>query len=89
MVLTFCQVYTPFLRSWASLLDRATSNRLEEAEPPAANDPAIRSHPVYGKLFDVEVPRDIEGFALDSEERERIASCWPAGEDAAHEVGAD
>lgn len=88
-MLTFCQVYSPFLRSWALLLDQATSNRLEEVEPPAANDPAIRSHSVYGKLFDVEVPHDVEGFALDSVERDQIASCWPAGEDAAHEVSAD
>ncbi|KAM5540439.1 hypothetical protein V8D89_005897 [Ganoderma adspersum] len=79
-------VYSPFLRSWTPLLNQAASNRLDEAEPPAANDSIIRSHPVYGKLFDVEVPHEIEGFALDSEERERIASYWPAGEDAAHEV---
>ena len=42
---------------------------------------------MYGKLFDVEVPHEVDGFALDPEERERIASCWPAGEDAAREVG--
>ncbi|KAI1795162.1 DNA photolyase, FAD-binding/Cryptochrome [Ganoderma leucocontextum] len=85
-VLTFAQVYSPFLRTWKLLLDQATSNHLEQAESPAANDPAIRSHPVYGKLFAVEVPHEVDGFALDPEEQERIASCWPAGEDAAHEM---
>ncbi|PIL37080.1 hypothetical protein GSI_00772 [Ganoderma sinense ZZ0214-1] len=80
------KVYSPFLRSWKPLLDQANSSHLEEAVSPAPNDPAVRSHPEYGKLFDVEVPYEVDGFALHPEERERITSCWPAGEDAAHEM---
>ena len=71
---------------WKPTLDQATSRYIGEAPSPTANKPAVRSHPVYGKLFDVEVPHQVEGFSLDSKERETITSCWPAGEDAAREV---
>ncbi|EJF61171.1 hypothetical protein DICSQDRAFT_61271 [Dichomitus squalens LYAD-421 SS1] len=79
-------VYSPFLRTWKSTIDQATSDYIGEAPLPVANDPAVRSHPVYSNLFDVEVPHEVEGFTLDPKVRERMASCWPAGEDAAHEV---
>ncbi|RPD67238.1 hypothetical protein L227DRAFT_538252 [Lentinus tigrinus ALCF2SS1-6] len=79
-------VYSPFLRSWAPLLEKTASNHLQEAESPTANASSIRSDPVLGPLFDVEVPDNVEGFALDPEERKRISTCWHAGEDAAHEM---
>ena len=84
--LTRQQVYSPFLRAWKPILDRATSNHLAEAKTPAANDATIHSHSVFGKLFKVEVPEHIEGFSLSPEERKRISTVWHAGEDAAHEV---
>lgn len=80
------QVYSPFLRTWAPLLDKTASNHLQEAESPTPNASSIRSHPVFGALFNVVVPDSVEGFSLEPEERERISTCWHAGEDAAHEV---
>ncbi|KAI0353585.1 hypothetical protein OH77DRAFT_1407066 [Trametes cingulata] len=79
-------VYSPFLRVWAPLLEKASSHHLDEAPLPQANDPSIHQHPVFGKLFKVEVPHEVEGFSLDAEERERISTVWHAGEDAAHEM---
>ncbi|RDX55540.1 hypothetical protein OH76DRAFT_748996 [Lentinus brumalis] len=79
-------VYSPFLRTWAPLLDKTASNHLQEAESPTPNASSIRSHPVFGALFNVVVPDSVEGFSLEPEERERISTCWHAGEDAAHEM---
>ncbi|TFK92182.1 hypothetical protein K466DRAFT_582102 [Polyporus arcularius HHB13444] len=79
-------VYSPFLRTWAPLLDKTASNHLQEAKSPTTNASSIRSHPVFGALFNVVVPDSVEGFSLEPEERERITICWHAGEDAAHEM---
>ena len=79
-------MYSPFLKVWKPLLDQAMDNHLAEAQEPLANDASARSHPVFGKIFDVEVPDEIDGFSLDSEERKRMSIYWHAGEDAAHKV---
>ncbi|KAI0774202.1 DNA photolyase, FAD-binding/Cryptochrome [Fomes fomentarius] len=79
-------VYSPFLRAWKAVLDRAVSNHIGEAESPKANVSSVRSHQVFGKLFDVEVPDNVEGFTMNPEERKRISTYWPAGGDAAHEM---
>ena len=71
---------------WKPAVDQATENHIAQAAAPAANDSSVRSHAVYGRLFDVKVPVEIEGFSLDPEERKRMSQYWHAGEDAAHQV---
>ncbi|KAI0771551.1 DNA photolyase, FAD-binding/Cryptochrome [Trametes elegans] len=79
-------VYSPFLRSWAPVVEKAAAHHLDEAPLPKANDHSVHKHPVLAKLFKVEVPHEVEGFSLDLEERERISTFWPAGEHAAHQM---
>ncbi|KAF9818336.1 hypothetical protein IEO21_02851 [Rhodonia placenta] len=82
-------VYSPFLRAWTPHLtpSKGEADPLACAPSPAANSPSIHNHPVYGKLFDQSVPDEVDGFSLqDTEERDRIRTCWPAGEDAAKEI---
>ncbi|KAI0661061.1 DNA photolyase, FAD-binding/Cryptochrome [Cubamyces menziesii] len=79
-------VYSPFLRAWAPILDKTSSRHLDEAPLPAANDHSVRKHATFGKLFNAQVPSEVEGFSLDPEERERISTFWHAGEAAAHEM---
>ncbi|KAH9943504.1 DNA photolyase, FAD-binding/Cryptochrome [Epithele typhae] len=79
-------VYSPFLRVWKPILDQAQDNHISEAEAPSSNDKSVRSHPTFSKLFDVEVPDSIEGFALDPEDKEKMSKYWHAGEEAAHQM---
>ncbi|EIW62025.1 uncharacterized protein TRAVEDRAFT_44861 [Trametes versicolor FP-101664 SS1] len=79
-------VYSPFLRSWAPLLEKASSHHLDELPLPKANNPSVRQHPVFAALFKIEVPREVTGFSLGPEERERISTFWHAEEQAAHEM---
>ncbi|OJT04121.1 Deoxyribodipyrimidine photo-lyase [Trametes pubescens] len=79
-------VYSPFLRSWAPLLEKANAHHLDELPLPTANNPSVRQHPVFANLFKTEVPREVKGFSLGPEERERISTFWHAEEDAAHEM---
>lgn len=85
----FGQVYSPWLRAWLPhlALSKSGEDPLAAAPPPTAIPASIRQHLLYGKLFDAPIPDAVEGFALeDAEERERIATCWPAGEDTAKQV---
>ncbi|KZT12525.1 DNA photolyase [Laetiporus sulphureus 93-53] len=82
-------VYSPFLRAWIPRLTptKGEPDPLACEVSPAANASSIREHPVYGKLFEVPIPDDVPGFALaGDEEKERMRTCWPAGEDAAKQI---
>ncbi|KAI0677169.1 DNA photolyase, FAD-binding/Cryptochrome [Trametes maxima] len=79
-------VYSPFLRSWAPVLEKASSHHLNEAPPPQANNSSVHQHAVFGKFFKMKVPNEVEGFTMEPEERDRISTFWPAGEGAAHEM---
>ncbi|KAI0832344.1 DNA photolyase, FAD-binding/Cryptochrome [Trametes gibbosa] len=79
-------VYSPFLRSWAPLVEKDSSHGLDEAPLPKGNDSDVHNHPTFGQLFKAEVPHEVEGFSLPSDDHERISTFWPAGEDAAYEM---
>ncbi|CDO71294.1 hypothetical protein BN946_scf184908.g51 [Trametes cinnabarina] len=79
-------VYSPFLRVWAPVLEKASSHHLDEAPLPKPNNASVRKHEAFRNLFNAEVPGEVEGFKLDSDEQDRISTFWPAGEDAAHQA---
>ena len=79
------QVYSPFLRAWLPHLTDVP-NPLERAPDVQPNSASIRQHAVYGKIFNATVPMAVEGFELSPADAETIHVCWPAGEEAAHEI---
>ncbi|KAH9951658.1 DNA photolyase [Amylocystis lapponica] len=82
-------VYSPFLRAWMTHLTPSPpeDDPLACAPSPAANDPSVRQHSIFDRLFDQPVPEEVEGFTLrDPDERERMRTCWPEGEDVAKEM---
>ncbi|KAI0719630.1 DNA photolyase, FAD-binding/Cryptochrome [Cerioporus squamosus] len=76
------EVYSPFLRSWAPLLDNAASNHLKEAESPAPNASSVRSHHCSVSSSMLWSRIMWRALSLEPEERERMSTCWHAGEDA-------
>ena len=51
-----------------------------------SNQASVRDHSVFGRLFNSSVPGSVEGFELLKEDADIIRECFPAGEDAAHEI---
>ncbi|GJE84507.1 DNA photolyase [Phanerochaete sordida] len=78
-------VYSPFLRSWLPHLTD-NSDPLACAPRVESNDPTVRQHPIFGKFFNAAGPESVEGFELSGEDAKMMRLCWPAGEDAAHEI---
>ncbi|EMD40791.1 hypothetical protein CERSUDRAFT_149213 [Gelatoporia subvermispora B] len=81
-------VYSPWLRAWLPhLTPKSGEDPLAAAARPAANPKSIYQNKIFGELFSIPVPEEVEGFALeDADEKERLSICWPAGEDAAHKI---
>ncbi|CCM03144.1 uncharacterized protein FIBRA_05266 [Fibroporia radiculosa] len=80
-------VYSPFLRSWIKHLSLKKEDiHLTHAPTLADNAFSIRDHSTFGRLFEVPVPEEVEGFTLQPDEKERMRFCWPAGEDAARQI---
>jgi hypothetical protein len=53
---------------------------------PEANDDSVRSHEIYGKMFEASsIPEHVEGFELN--DPEKIHEVWPEGAENAKEVG--
>lgn len=42
--------------------------------------------PVYGPIFEEEVPESVKGFELEKEDRELMIKLWPAGSDVAEKI---
>lgn len=58
---------------------------LEMSDIPPPNDPSIRKHEHFGKLFDATpVPEHVEGFEL--KDGDDVRTVWPEGTDVAKEV---
>lgn len=81
------QVYSPYQRVWIARLNEKISTYLGESPLPEANSSTVREDPIFGPLFDTPVPHSVEGFELDSADRETMVKVWPAGSAAAQEVG--
>lgn len=58
---------------------------LEESPKPEANNKSVRSHDIFGKLFDEsQIPDYVEGFKC--ADVEQMKESWPEGLDKAREV---
>lgn len=73
-------VYTPWYRSWVAHL-HAHPHLLDERPLPGRNPPGFRDR--FKHLFDMPVPPAPASKGLSTEEKERFARLWPAGEGAA------
>lgn len=76
-------VFSPFCKKWQAFLD-ANPEHLFEAAGPDANDEAIRSHPIFGKLFEDEIPEYLEGFKC--KDQDLMDKIWPEGTESAVKV---
>jgi deoxyribodipyrimidine photo-lyase len=77
-------VFSPWQRKWQAFLE-AHEEHLYEAADPEGNEDGLRSHPIYGKLFDGEVPECLEGF--ECRDRDLMKVVWPEGNEVAVQVG--
>jgi len=60
---------------------------LDSAPLPQPNSEAIRESMIYGPLFDTPIPDKVEGFVLEDTDRRHMEEIWPAGTQAAKDVG--
>lgn len=74
------KVFTPYHKYWLSVL-KQKPEYLDLVDPPAANDKKAAS--TFKKLFESKIPElpDSKKFESD-EEKKRIRSLWPAGNEA-------
>ncbi|KII95059.1 hypothetical protein PLICRDRAFT_48029 [Plicaturopsis crispa FD-325 SS-3] len=79
-------VYSPYQRTWLSKLNGNLPYYLNIYPSPSANDDGVRTHAIYGALFDTPVPASVEGFELDEDEKNRMREIWPAGEETAKQL---
>ncbi|KAG2141806.1 DNA photolyase, FAD-binding/Cryptochrome [Suillus bovinus] len=79
-------VYSPYQRTWISILNANVSDYLKEFSSPKANLSTIRENHMFGPLFNVDLPVSVHGFELDPEEIANMARIWPAGTSSAKEM---
>ncbi|TQN68874.1 Deoxyribodipyrimidine photo-lyase [Colletotrichum shisoi] len=71
-------VYSPWFRTWVRHVHE-NLDLLELYDPPARNPSSARES--LSKLFDSEIPDEVAGRELDSDEqKKRFRALWPAGE---------
>lgn len=73
------------MRSWLPRLSERP-DPLASAAKVQSNQAAIRDHVIFGQLFNDSVPDQVDGFQLAKEDADTMRECFPAGEDAAHEI---
>ncbi|KAH7887641.1 DNA photolyase, FAD-binding/Cryptochrome [Phlebopus sp. FC_14] len=79
-------VYSPYQRIWIATLNDSISDYLKESPSPEENASDVRQHPILGPLFNTAIPEYVEGFELESNDKQTMAGVWPAGSDAAQQV---
>ncbi|KAF2469099.1 deoxyribodipyrimidine photo-lyase [Lindgomyces ingoldianus] len=75
-------VYSPWFRGWIAHL-HAHPHLLQERSMPEKNPDGFREK--YASLFDSRVPDVPESKCLSPDDKQRLTSLWPAGENAALE----
>ncbi|KAG2156169.1 DNA photolyase, FAD-binding/Cryptochrome [Suillus clintonianus] len=79
-------VYSPYQRRWINILNSNLLHYLNDFPSPKPNPSTTRENPVFGPLFDADVPVSVHGFELDPEENANMAKIWPAGTSSAKET---
>ncbi|KAF8914013.1 FAD binding domain of DNA photolyase-domain-containing protein [Gymnopilus junonius] len=79
-------VYSPYQRSWLSVLNNNVAHHLEECSSPKANDESIKSSELLVPIFDSTVPFAVEGFELADWDQIRMRESWPEGEVTATQI---
>ncbi|KAG1755580.1 DNA photolyase, FAD-binding/Cryptochrome [Suillus lakei] len=79
-------VYSPYQRNWIGVLNSNLLNYLNEFPSPKPNPSMTRENPVFGPLFDADIPVSVHGFDLDPEETANMVKFWPAGTSSAKET---
>lgn len=57
------------------------------ASNPQPNAEGIRDSTIYGSLFNTPVPERVAGFELEDADKVKMEEIWPAGTEAAKDVG--
>lgn len=80
-------VFSPFHKNWHAQLSRHLEELSKEYPLPSANDDAIRSDGVLGKLFEEKVPESVKGYEVtDDELKQTLKDLFPPGTEAAEEA---
>ncbi|KAG1752675.1 DNA photolyase, FAD-binding/Cryptochrome [Suillus paluster] len=79
-------VYSPYQRSWINILNSNLLDYLDEFPSPKPNPSTTRENPIFGSLFDAQVPVSVHDFELDSEDATNMIKIWPAGTSSAEEI---
>ncbi|KAJ3854237.1 DNA photolyase, FAD-binding/Cryptochrome [Lentinula lateritia] len=77
-------VYSPYQRKWISILNDNQDQYLTEYPDPHPNVDGIRE--VLSKLFECEVPKFVPGFEMEDNDKQTMATVWPAGEEVALQI---
>ncbi|KAJ3812167.1 DNA photolyase, FAD-binding/Cryptochrome [Lentinula aff. lateritia] len=79
-------VYSPYQRKWISILNDNQDQYLTEYPDPHPNVDGIREDTVLSKLFECEVPKFVPGFEMEDNDKQTMATVWPAGEEVALQI---
>ncbi|KAJ3869453.1 DNA photolyase, FAD-binding/Cryptochrome [Lentinula novae-zelandiae] len=79
-------VYSPYQRKWISILNDNQDQYLTEYPDPHPNVDGIREDTELSKLFECEVPKFVPGFELEDDDKQTMATVWPAGEEVALQI---
>jgi len=83
----FHQVYSPYQKNWIPTVNTRIKEYLGSAPLPQPNSETIRESVIYGPLFDTPIPDKVEGFTLEDADKRKMEEIWPAGTQAAKDVG--
>jgi deoxyribodipyrimidine photo-lyase len=78
-------VFSPYFKQWIEIINK-NGDYLKESPSPHSNPESVRHSEPFKNLFECSIPKELEGFTVDSEFREHLESAWPAGEEAAQKV---
>ncbi|KAJ3931098.1 MAG: DNA photolyase, FAD-binding/Cryptochrome [Lentinula lateritia] len=79
-------VYSPYQRKWISILNDNQDQYLTEYPDPHPNVDGIREDTELSKLFECEVPKFVPGFEMEDNDKQTMATVWPAGEEVALQI---
>ncbi|KAJ3909876.1 DNA photolyase, FAD-binding/Cryptochrome [Lentinula edodes] len=79
-------VYSPYQRKWISVLNDNQDQYLTEYPDPHPNVDGVREDTELSRLFECEVPEFVPGFEMEDDDKQTMATVWPAGEEVALQI---
>ena len=80
-------VFSPWYKNWAASVEKDLLGTLGDAGTAAKNVEGAKTHAVLAPLFSHELPKSIEGYKLEPEDKKMMEHLWPVGEEICDQVG--